>query len=111
MNKVDRIMSITARVLREHKGSIPREAFVETMAEATAVAIEPSFRPSEGDPVPGLQIIKSPYATAGDLAELLSGSCPPFRGSGEVDCRNVSCRDCWAAWLTTGKPAKPERKE
>ena len=110
MSKVDNVTHIMSQVLDRYRNSIPRKAFIDAMEKVIAEVIESPAVP-DGEPVPGLQIVKSPYATAGDLAELLSGSCPPFRGSGEVDCRNVSCRDCWAAWLTTGRPANSERKE
>ena len=110
MSKVDNITAITSRVLGKYRDSIPRKAFVRAMESVIEEVVESPVT-ADGEPVPGLQIVKNPYATAGELADLLSGSCPPFRVSGEVDCRDVSCRDCWAAWLTTGRPAKTERKE
>ena len=110
MSKVDNINHITAKVLERYRNSIPRKAFIDAMNEVIEEVVE-SPLVETGEPVPGLQIIKSPYATAGELADLLSGACPPFRTSGEVDCRNVHCRDCWASWLTTGKPPKFDGKE
>ncbi len=110
MNKIDTITQIEAKVLDKYRNSIPRKAFIEAIELIKDSAIE-SAKVPEGEPVPGLQIIKSPYATAGELSELLSGSCPPFaEGCGDVSCRDTSCRDCWLAWLTTGRP-KNEGKE
>ena len=44
-----------------------------------------------------------------ELAELLSGACPPFTSECDpVHCHTTNCRDCWLAWLTTGKPANNE---
>lgn len=56
---------------------------------------------------PGLEIIKRPDISAGELADMLCGSCPPYpRDGASVDCDATSCRDCWLAWLATGRPPK-----
>lgn len=110
MNKIETITQIEAKVLDKYRNSIPRKAFIEAIELIKDAAIESAVVPN-GEPVPGLQIIKSQYATAGELAELLSGSCPPFAESaGPVSCSATSCRDCWLSWITTGKP-KEEGKE
>ena len=104
MSKVNTITHITAKVLEKYRNSIPRKAFIEAMELVKEEVIEAATVP-DCDPVPGLQIIKSPYATAGELADLLSGSCPPFSSRCEgVSCDRTTCRDCWLSWLTTGKP-------
>ena len=51
----------------------------------------------------GLEIIKAPDATAGEIADIVSSSCPPV---GPVECDHISCRECWLAWLVTGEPPK-----
>ena len=110
MNKVDTITGIMSRTLDKYRNSIPRKAFVDAMELVIASVIEqPDVR--EGKPVPGIQLVKSPYTTVGELAELLCDSCPPFRTAGTPDCIGVSCRDCWAAWLSTGIPVRNDRKE
>lgn len=104
MNKIDTITQIETKVLDKYRNSIPRKAFIEAIELIKDCAIESSK-------IPGLQIIKSLYATAGELADLLSGACPPFAaGCSSVSCDNTTCRDCWASWLTTGRP-KNEGKE
>ena len=57
----------------------------------------------------GLEILKAPGTTAGESAAILSKGHPPF-GEGEVRCDLVDCKDCWLAWLTTGKVPIPKRK-
>jgi len=110
MNKIDTITQIETKALDKYRNSIPRKAFIEAIELIKDCAIESSKIP-DGEPVPGLQIIKSPYATAGEPADLLSGACPPFAaGCSTVSCNNTTCRDCWASWLTTGRP-KNEGKE
>ena len=54
----------------------------------------------------GLEILKAPGTTAGEIAAILSKGHPPF-GEGEVQCDLVDCKDCWLAWLTTGKIPAP----
>lgn len=53
----------------------------------------------------GLEIIKAPSSTAGEIADIISKPCPPIT---PAECDRVSCRECWLAWLTTGGP--PKRK-
>lgn len=53
----------------------------------------------------GLEIIKAPSSTAGEIADIVSKPCPPIT---PAECDRVSCRECWLAWLTTGEP--PEKK-
>lgn len=51
----------------------------------------------------GLEIIKTPSSTAGEIADIISKPCPPIT---PAECDRVSCRECWLAWLTTGEPPK-----
>ena len=51
----------------------------------------------------GLEIIKAPDITAGEIADIVSQQCPPVIPG---TCDRLSCRVCWMAWLTTGKPPK-----
>ncbi len=60
-------------------------------------------------PRTGLEILKAPGTTAGEIAALLETGHPPFE-EGTVECDLVSCKDCWLAWLTTGKVPVPKRK-
>lgn len=57
----------------------------------------------------GLEFLKNPGTTAGEIAEALGKGHPPFEPGTNVDCSHVTCRECWLAWLTTGEP--PKRKE
>lgn len=57
----------------------------------------------------GLEILKAPDATAGEIADILGKGHPPFAAGEKVDCSHVSCRECWLAWLTTGKPPIPKK--
>lgn len=55
----------------------------------------------------GLEIIKAPDATAGELAKILAAGHPPFelsQSERKVFCDSVSCEQCWLSWLTTGRP-------
>jgi len=52
----------------------------------------------------GLEILKDPSSTAGEIADILAHGHPPFYEEKPVACCHISCRDCWLAWLTTGKP-------
>ena len=54
----------------------------------------------------GLEILKAPGTTAGEIAAILSKGHPPF-GEGEVQCALVDCKDCWLAWLPPGKVPAP----
>lgn len=59
------------------------------------------------DVKPGLEIIKRLDISAGELADMLCGSCPPYTcDDTSVDCDATSCRDCWLAWLATGWPPR-----
>lgn len=51
----------------------------------------------------GLEIIKTPGTTAGEIADIISKPCPPII---PAECDKLSCRECWLAWLTTGEPPK-----
>ena len=51
----------------------------------------------------GLELFKAPGTTAGEIADIVSNPCPPVVP--EV-CDKFSCRECWQAWLETGKPPK-----
>lgn len=51
----------------------------------------------------GLEIIKAPGTTAGEIADIISKPCPPII---PAECDKLSCRECWLAWLTTGEPPK-----
>lgn len=51
----------------------------------------------------GIELIKAPDSTAGELADIISKPCPP---SGVAECDRHSCRECWLAWLVTGEPPK-----
>ena len=53
----------------------------------------------------GLELLKSLDTTAGEIADIISQACPPV---GPVHCDKTRCRDCWLAWLTTGKAAGSE---
>lgn len=50
----------------------------------------------------GLELLKAPEATAGEIADIISAPCPPVI---PAHCDGVSCRACWLAWLT-GEPLK-----
>ena len=50
----------------------------------------------------GLELLKAPEATAGEIADIISAPCPPII---PAHCDGVSCRACWLAWLT-GEPSK-----
>lgn len=51
----------------------------------------------------GLEIIKAPGSTAGEIADIISKPCPPVIPE---SCDRFSCRECWLAWLATGEPPK-----
>lgn len=53
----------------------------------------------------GLEIIRAPGTTAGEIADIISRPCPPVIPG---ECGRLSCRECWLAWLTTGEA--PKRK-
>lgn len=51
----------------------------------------------------GLELLKAPGTTAGEIADIISEHCPPVV---PTNCDRLSCRECWLAWLTTGEPPK-----
>lgn len=51
----------------------------------------------------GLEIMKSPDTTAGEIADIIGKACPPV---GIVHCDKTNCRDCWLAWLLTGEAVR-----
>lgn len=51
----------------------------------------------------GLELIKAPTTTAGEIADIISEHCPPVV---PTDCDHLSCRECWLAWLVSGEPPK-----
>ena len=50
----------------------------------------------------GLELLKAPEATVGEIADIISAPCPPTI---PAHCDGVSCRECWLTWLT-GEPIK-----
>ena len=50
----------------------------------------------------GLELLKAPESTAGEIADIISAPCPPTI---PAHCDGVSCRECWLTWLT-GEPIK-----
>ena len=58
----------------------------------------------------GLEILKAPDTTAGEIAAILGKGHPPFEAGEQVACDFVTCEQCWMAWLTTGKPPIPKKK-
>lgn len=105
MNKTNDVTRIMSETLDKYRNAIPRKAFIRAMERVVEDVLAPTTC-KIGAPVPGIQIVKRPDVTAGELAELLSGACPPFTSECEpVHCHATNCRDCWLAWLATGKPA------
>ena len=51
----------------------------------------------------GLELMKAPGTTAEEIADIISAPCPPVV---PTECDQLSCRECWLAWLTTGTAAK-----
>lgn len=51
----------------------------------------------------GIEILKAPSISAGEMADIISAPCPPVAPQ---ECDRVSCRECWLAWLATGEPPK-----
>lgn len=51
----------------------------------------------------GLEIIKTPNTTVGEIADIISEHCPPVV---PANCDQLSCRECWLAWLVTGEPPR-----
>lgn len=54
----------------------------------------------------GLELLKSPNTSVGEIADIISAQCPPIV---PANCDRFSCRACWLAWLTTGEA--PKEKE
>lgn len=109
MNKINTITRITSETLDKYRNSIPRKAFTRAMERIAEEVITIGERQTAG-PIPGIEILKRPDITAGEMADLISGCCPPYAdGVALVHCDVVSCRACWLAWLTTGK--SPTYKE
>ena len=106
MSKVAEVTRIMSETLEKYCNSIPRKAFISAMERVIETVLAPTFN-NAGLPVPGIQIITSPDATTDNLAELLCGACPPFTAECEaVHCDKTDCRDCWQAWLSSGKPSE-----
>lgn len=51
----------------------------------------------------GLEILRNPDTTAEQIVDIIVEHCPPVVPE---HCDRLSCRACWEAWLTTGKPPK-----
>lgn len=51
----------------------------------------------------GLELLKSPNTSVGEIADIVSAQCPPVV---PTNCDCLSCRECWIAWLTTGEAPK-----
>lgn len=51
----------------------------------------------------GLEILKAPGTTAGEIVDIIAEHCPPITPE---HCDKLSCRECWLAWLVTGEPPK-----
>lgn len=98
---------ISEDYLEHYRDAIPRKAFIEAMEQITG---QPAGWPTTpGTARPGIEIIKRPGITAGELADLLKDGHPPFRcEDSAVHCDEHSCRECWLAWLTTGRPPRKE---
>lgn len=67
MSKISTITRITSTVLDKYRNSIPRKAFIDAMERVAAEAIT-SGETQLGTPVPGIELLKRPDATAGELA-------------------------------------------
>ena len=53
----------------------------------------------------GLELLKAPEATAGEIADIISAPCPPII---PAHCDGVSCRACWLSWLAGGAVKEKE---
>lgn len=51
----------------------------------------------------GLEFLKYPGTTAGEILDVIAEHCPPVVST---KCDTLFCRECWLAWLTTGKPPR-----
>lgn len=109
MNKANTILQITSEVLDRYRNSITRKAFTQAMERVIELVLGPGELPSQ-TACPGLQILRNPEMDTEYLAQLLSGSCPPFpQEQADFDCQEFDCRTCWQSWLATGRP--PEKEE
>lgn len=48
----------------------------------------------------GLEFLRASGTTVEEIADVISSPCPPVIPE---KCDRLSCRECWIAWLTTGK--------
>lgn len=53
----------------------------------------------------GLELIKAPGATSGEIADIISQQCPP---NSPTLCDGVACKECWLSWLVTGEAKSKE---
>lgn len=51
----------------------------------------------------GLELLRNPNTTPEEIADIVSPHCPPTIPDA---CKQLSCRECWLAWVTTGEPPK-----
>lgn len=105
MNKITTITRITSKVLDKYRNSIPRRAFIDAMEQVVAEAIT-SGEKQLGAPVPGIEILKRPDATAGELADLISGACPPFP-TASARCTATSRAAAPAGWPGSLRASRP----
>ena len=56
----------------------------------------------------GLELLKAPEATAGEIADIISAPCPPTI---PAHCDGVSCRECWLTWLGGGGGGEPIKEK
>ena len=55
----------------------------------------------------GLELLKAPEATAGEIAGIISAPCPPII---PAHCDGVSCHTCWLAWLRATQRERAARQ-
>ena len=109
MNKANTILQITSEVLDRYRNSITRKAFTQAMERVIELVLGPGEQPPQTAST-GLQILRNPKMDTEYLAQLVSGSCPPFpQEQAAFDCQEFDCQTCWQSWLTTGRP--PEKEE
>lgn len=51
----------------------------------------------------GLELLKAPGTTAGEIADIISRQCPPAI---PIACDGIRCRSCWLTWLTGTETAE-----
>ena len=51
----------------------------------------------------GLELLKAPGTTAGEIVDIIAEHCPPVV---PTECDRLSCRECWISWLITGEPPR-----